>query len=351
MFFVTISRYGRVFLLAMTIISVGSVKADDREPTRLIFDTDMGNDVDDALALGIIHALQTRGEVELLAVTLTKDNELAAPFVDLVNTFYGRGEIPIGAVRDGKTPEAGKFLPLAEKKDGEDPRYPHDLILGEQAPEAVGLLRKVLAAQPDQAVVMTQVGFSTNFARLLASQADGHSDLSGRELVRKKVRWLSVMAGAFKPIGENQQYLEYNVIKDIPAARQIAAEWPTPVVYSGYEIGIAIPYPAASIEHDYGYVEHHPLADAYRLYNPPPHNRPTWDLTSVLYAVAPDRGYFDLSEPGQVTIEDNGYTRFTQHPEGTHRYLIATPEQVVRVTEALVQLASQPPPAFASGNK
>src|SRR5262249_44942665 len=61
---------------------------DDRVP--LIFDTDMGNDIDDALALGVIHALESRGECRLLAVTLSKDNALAAPFVDLVNTFYGR---------------------------------------------------------------------------------------------------------------------------------------------------------------------------------------------------------------------------------------------------------------------
>ena len=32
------------------------------EPVRLIFDTDIGNDVDDALALAVIHALQSRGE-------------------------------------------------------------------------------------------------------------------------------------------------------------------------------------------------------------------------------------------------------------------------------------------------
>ena len=43
-------------------------------PVRLTFDTDMGNDIDDALALAMIHALQNRGEAVLLAVTVTKDN-------------------------------------------------------------------------------------------------------------------------------------------------------------------------------------------------------------------------------------------------------------------------------------
>jgi len=71
---------------------------------RLIFDTDMGNDVDDALALAVIHALESRGEAKLLAVTLSKDNRYAAPYVDLVNTFYGRAGIPIGWCRTAKRP-------------------------------------------------------------------------------------------------------------------------------------------------------------------------------------------------------------------------------------------------------
>ena len=49
----------------------------------------------------MIHAFQRRGDCCLIAVTLTKDHPYAAPLVDLVNTFYGYGDIPIGVVRDG----------------------------------------------------------------------------------------------------------------------------------------------------------------------------------------------------------------------------------------------------------
>ena len=31
-------------------------------PVKIIFDTDVGNDVDDVLALSVLHALQSRGE-------------------------------------------------------------------------------------------------------------------------------------------------------------------------------------------------------------------------------------------------------------------------------------------------
>jgi hypothetical protein len=63
----------------------------------------------------------------------------------------------------------------------------------------------------------------------------------------------------------------------------------------------------------------------------------------VLYAVRPDRDYFGLSSPGQVTVEKDGFTRFTAAPEGRDRYLLLSEDQIVRVKEALVQLASQPP--------
>jgi hypothetical protein len=317
------------------------------EPVRLIFDTDICGDCDDVLALGMIHALQTRGACKLVAVTVSVDNDLAGPFVDAVNTFYGRGEVPIGVVGKGGVAEPSKYLGLVQEKDGDGRyRYSHRLLSGKDAPPATAVLRKTLAAQPDGSVVIAQVGFSTNLARLLETGPDEYSPMMGRELVRTRVRLLSLMAGAFRPIEGNAKYREYNVVKDVPSCRKLAEEWPTPMVFSGFEIGIALPYPAVSIERDYGYVARHPLAEAYIRYNPPPHNRPTWDLTSVLHAVLGDRGYFDVSPRGRVVVESDGSTRFEETAEGRHAYLILRPEQKPRVLEALVQLSSQPPRRF-----
>src|SRR5471030_698349 len=119
------------------------------EPVRLIFDTDMGNDVDDALALAVIHALESRGEAKLLAVTLSKDNRYAAPYVDLVNTFYGRAPIPVGVVIHGKTPEDSAMIkvPAERRKPDGQYVYPHKLTDGREAPDAVTVLRRVLAAE------------------------------------------------------------------------------------------------------------------------------------------------------------------------------------------------------------
>jgi hypothetical protein len=330
------------FVLAFASLLMIALTTRAAEPVRLIFDTDICGDCDDVLALGMIHSLQSRGLCRLLAVTISADHDLAAPFVDAVNSFYGRGDIPIGVVGKGGVAEKSAFLSLVEEKNEDGRfRYPHDWASGR--PGATVVLRATLAAQPDRSVVVVQVGFSTNLARLLDSPPDNCSPLRGVELVERKVRMLSLMAGAFQPIEGNDHYLEYNVVKDIKSAKALAERWPTPMVYSGFEIGAALPYPAASIERDFGYVAHHPLAEAYVRRNPPPHNRPTWDLTSVLVAVLGDRGYFDLSSLGRATVESDGYTRFKQMADGTHAYLVLRAEQKARVLEALVQLSSQPP--------
>ncbi len=316
------------------------VRASPRKPPiKLIFDTDMGNDTDDALALAMIHSLERRGACELLAITSTKDHSKSAAYLDAFNHFYGRPDIPIGVVRNGVTPEQGKFLGLADQ-------FPHDLKSGKDAPDAVELLRKALAAQPDGSVTIAQVGFFTNLARLLDSKPDSHSDLPGKELVAKKVRELVVMAGAFQTVRYGNRYKEYNVIKDIPAARALTAAWPTPMIWSGFEIGIAATYPWQSIDEDFATPENHILKESYIVYAPSiPHDRPTWDLTAVLQAVYPNRGYFELSPPGQVDMQDDGMTFFRtarNNPKGRDRYLLMNEVQAARIREALVQLVSEP---------
>lgn len=279
----------------------------------------MGNDVDDALALALLHSLETRGEAKILAVTITKDNRYAAPFVTLFDRFYKRPEIPVGVVKNGATPDDGKYLRPVLQSFGAaaDGAYP----------DAVDLLRKTIASQADASVVIVQVGFSTNLARLL--QTD-------RELISKKVRLLCTMAGNFV-----ETTPEFNVVKDIPSAQKVFSDWPGEVVSSGFEVGRAIRYPAKRIETDFQWTDKSPLVEAYKAYRPMPYDEPLWDPSAALYAVRPSAGYYSLSPPGQIQVDAKGVTRFVPG-EGRQRYLIVNEEQKARVLEAISLLASQP---------
>lgn len=324
-----------ILLFLFFISSLGA-----KEPVKLIFDTDITGDVDDVLALAMIHSLANRGKCELLAVTVSKKNELAAPFIDAVNTFYGRPDIPIG-ISESAPHRDSKYLKLAlEKNEDGQLRYPHDIGVTEEPREAVALLAGILSDASDQSVAIVQVGLATNIADLLQSD-----DGKGAELVKKKVHHLSVMAGAFETINGDNHFLEANVRNHVESMKTLAEKWPdeVPVIWSGFKVGINVPFPRKSIAQDFNYVKHHPVREAYLLYCGPEHDRPCWDLTSVLYSVFPERGYFDLSRRGRVSVADDGFTRFSPDQKGRDRYLLMSPLQKARVTEALVQLVNQPP--------
>jgi len=208
--------------------------------------------------------------------------------------------------------------------------YARRLVSGSEAPEAVALLRRLLASEKDASVVVVQVGFSTNLARLLDDPADV-------ELVRRKVKLLSVMAGNFA-----QAKPEFNVEKDTASARKLFDRWPGEIVVSGFEIGEAMRFPAAAIEKDFAWAADHPVAEAYRNYMKMPYDRQTWDLTAALYAVRPDGGYFGLSPRGKITADDKGLTHFQADPAGRHRYLVLAEGQRPRTLECMILLASQP---------
>jgi inosine-uridine nucleoside N-ribohydrolase len=307
------------------------------QPVPVIFDTDMGNDIDDALALSMLHALHSRGEIELKAITVTKDHPSAAPFVDMVNTFYGRYMLPIGMVRDGVTKQPGKYLNgVLEMKDSNGQLvFPRQLRSGTEAPEAVDLIRRTLTRSNDNSVVIIQVGFATNLARLLVLPSDV-------DLVKQKVKLVVAMFGQFPSDEKKPAAREYNVKEDIASAQAWTKDWPTPVVFSGYEVGHQIKFPAESITKDFNYATH-PVVEAYKLYGTFPYDRSTYDLTAVLYAARPDRGYFGLSEPGTVSVDATGRNFFVPSPNGQHRYLTVNPEQRARVLEALIYLSSEPP--------
>jgi len=249
------------------------------ETPKILFDTDITGDVDDVLALAMCHTLADRGACELIGVTVSKNHPLTASFVDAQNTFYGRPDLPVGVTRDPAAQHReSRYLKLAEA-----PEYPHDLRRNEDARDAVELMHELLAAQPDRSVTIVSVGIASNLANLLKSPG-------GIGLVKTKVKTLSIMAGAFAFCNGSNYHLEANVINGIGSMQIVAEQWPeeVPIVWSGYEIGEALPYPRQSIARDFGYRTPHLVKEAYLLHSGPEHDRPCWDQSSVLQAVYPE---------------------------------------------------------------
>lgn len=151
------------------------------------------------------------------------------------------------------------------------------------------------------------------------------------------------MAGAFDPNGKLKDHREFNVIKDIPSAKALAEKWPGKVLWSGFEIGMALRYPKVTIAEDYNSVPNHIIKDGYLAYCGPDRENPTWDLTCPLQIIYPNRGYFGLSEPGTVSVADDGFNTFNPDPNGNHLIMRLDQTQQTRVLEAFTQLAPHPP--------
>jgi inosine-uridine nucleoside N-ribohydrolase len=303
----------------------------------------MGNDIDDALALAMCNGLANMVECRLLAITVSKDNPYAAEYTSILQNFYGRPEIPIGLVEDGVTPESGNYIQaIAEEKDADGQLvYPRTVTGDKPAAGAVALLRKVLAAQPEQSVVLVVTGFSPNAAGLLKSGPDEYSPLNGTELAAAKLRRVCMMAGNFSEAAlsnPDKTDAEYNIVEDVKSAQYFIDHCPVPILFSGFEIGNAILYPADSIEKDFAATPRHPLAEAYKRYMKMPYDRPCWDLTAMLAAVRPEADYFGLSSKGTVTVRADGRVGFTAEAQGRHQYLILNEERKEAVKRLFVEL-------------
>jgi hypothetical protein len=303
------------------------------EPVKVILDTDIGNDCEDAAALGVLHALADRGEAEILAVIYPMRDRWGAPAIDAINAYYGRPEIPIGTYRgtfEYTRPHA--YVNNTALAEG----FPHRLKDGDKAYDAIALYRRTLALQPDHSVVIVVIGPEETLSELLASVGDEFSPLSGRDLVAQKVARLAAMGGAFP----NSAEPEWNLMLAPAAAAEVARRWPTPIMYSGFEIGNAIVVGQRLFTET---PESNPVRKAYALDPKCSHGRMGWDETAVLYGVRGLRDYWFAEANGDVQVDPvTGANQWRPSPDHQRAYLKArrSPEEMKKL---IGDLEVQPP--------
>ena len=330
--------FGQAFPKADEIVRINHASGISAIP--IIFETDMGNDIDDALALDMLYKYADMGLVNLLGISSNKDTPHSIEFLDLMNTWYGYPDLPMGKVVNGfkESPNDYTQKTCLYQEDGKSPFKRTHQDYG-KIPEATRFYRELLSKQPDNSVVVVSVGFSTNIARLLDTQPDQFSPLTGKELVAQKVKYLSMMAGNATDSTDS----EWNIRKDIPAGQKVFNEWPAPIVISPVELGFSILFPATAIENGLAFANPHPLKIAYERFRKMPYDRPTWDLTSVLYAVEGAEDYFTVSERGRMVANDKGQTRFYPDENGKHVYLSVNSEQIENVRNRFIELVTTKP--------
>ena len=281
---------------------------------KIFLDTDMLRDCDDAAALAIRLNLEAAGKCEIVGMAVSSRHPNSSTAVDVINRYFNREGIPIGAPKNGR----GAYRPDTVFLDPLANEYPHTLNSNDDAPNAVDIYRQVLAAAEDGEITLVTIGYMTNVADLLESAPDKWSDMDGKTLVRKKVRLWICMGGNF-PVDDAKDNV--NFTRDMPAAYKAIREWPGEIQFVGREIGHKI-FAGDSLR---AVSQDNPVRRAYELHrgpgSPDNWNHHTADPTTVWYAVHGCDGGFSLSGPGYIDLQPNGVFRWVDDPNGRQRYL------------------------------
>jgi len=303
-----------------------------KPPVGIVFDADLGNHIEDALALASLYGFQGKGESRVISVSTTKPGLNAAIFADILVRFYtgdpgpfGGGPTPIGLTLGKPTPDTPFMTEVIGKA-----AYQRGIHQMNDTADPLAVFRNALSAQFNDNAIVFLSGPATNLAKALELP-----DI--KPLIKAKVRYLVAAVGNFASGAADPR-----ILADVPSAKRLFAEWPTPVFVAGSEIGEGLKFPAASLDKDFTWAPAIPLADAYRAARPMPYDASGTSLAAALYAVRPKEGFFKLSDTGSISVQDDGRTRFAAGA-GKHQYLIADASQKEKIIEIFVETASTKP--------
>ncbi len=297
------------FIMTMTPSNLLAEGTEEMHPKKVIFETDMCTDVDDVGALAVLHALSDNGEVEILGISYNEVHPSGAGTICAINTWYNRGEIPIGIYKgDLADPDESSYLESIAAN------FAHDLPTS-PTPSSLELYQQVLSEQPDNSVTIISVGFLNNLYDLLKANPN---------LVAQKVKELVVMALLIDD--------PYNTVRHdlIDKSEYVIDNWPTPLAISQHGESV---YTGARLGET---ATENPVREAfYRRFNGQYKGRSSWDQIAVLYGVRGLSDYFTEVTDGKGRLS-NGY-EWEMRP-GFRSYLEVrlSDSEFVRIIEGLM---------------
>ena len=297
----------------------------------VIFDTDMDTDCDDLGAMAILHAMADQGEIKILATTCRSKYPYSGPSIQIVNNYYGRGDLPVGVPKSkGAGIDRGSRYARALVE-----RFKPATQTNDDLPDAVTVLRKALAESSDQSVVMVTVGYLTNLSDLLNSNPDAISNLSGRDLVAKKVLRYVCMGGRYP---EQLSYGDWgNFMPDPDALQNVYKNWPGPIIFSGDGEKVLTGSTLDQTALD------NPVRMGYKLYLNRTKMRPSWDPITVLYAVRPNESYWKITTDGYNHIFKNGTNQWRSTPDSKDILVQIPNDNIETVRKILDDLMTRAP--------
>jgi len=65
----------------------------------VILDTDIGSSTDDLFVMDMLFKYEQQGKLKVLGVVVNRES--CGDLADVMSTYYGRGDVPLGVVKNG----------------------------------------------------------------------------------------------------------------------------------------------------------------------------------------------------------------------------------------------------------
>ncbi len=279
-----------VIIIICSILLSGGCTNDQgtrNEPVKIILDTDMGSDCDDAGALALLHRYADLGLAEIIGCIYSSGKvPYGAGITEAINIYYGRPDIPIGAYYGDEVGDPVDKM-TAGKLVRDTVAFGHSIIHNTDAEEQTQLNRRLLSEQENGGITYITIGHTKGLYELLVSGPDDISPLSGRELIAEKVdRWIAL--GALNANNEGNYFVrDWNFFfnETAPYTGYLVENFPAPVYYidAGTDVmtGKSLKYTAPgnivrTVYRDWLWEVMEKTLDD---------QRPSWDLAAVYFAV------------------------------------------------------------------
>jgi inosine-uridine nucleoside N-ribohydrolase len=255
---------------------------------KIIVDTDIGDDVDDAFAVAL--ALRSP-ELEILGITTTfGDTETRAKLVDRLLGEAGRQDIPVAV--GTATPANNHFTQRRYAEGGHFARASH--------PKAVDFILEQVHRYPGQ-ITLVAIGPLMNVGAVIDKDSETFRKLRRVVLMGGSIYRGYGDMGYFSP---HEPQAEWNILNDIPSAQKLFA--------SGVPLYV-MPLDSTQLKLDEVrrailFRSGTPLTDALTLlYHEWGQETPTlFDVMTVAYILNPK---LCPVQPMRIRVDDKGFTR------------------------------------------
>lgn len=276
---------------------------------KIIIDTDIGDDVDDAFALAL--AVKSP-ELQILGVTTTfGDTEARARIVDRFLGEVGRAQIPVLAGKP-TTPKA----PLNQRRYGEGGRFAKA-----SHADAVDFLLEQIRRYPGE-VTLIAIGPLMNVGAAIDKDAATFRKLKRVILMGGCIQRGYGDLGYTAPVGV---MAEWNILNDIPSAQKL--------FNSGVPLFV-MPLDSTQLKMDevkrsFLFSQGTPVTDALTLlYHEWGQETPTlFDPMTLAYLLKPE---LCPVKPMRIRVDEKGFTRVEEGPANAQVCLDSNPEDFFR---------------------